>query len=81
MKCCEHLAETPENLKHNLYYWLPDGTELGYLCEECAIEQGVCPYCGQYEPTPDLKNLGACHECVEANTEYTLDDEFPAWLD
>lgn len=65
MKQCEHLEEIG---KYDHYHWLPDGTEVGYLCEQCAIEQGFCLGCGYFIGGIEaemyyIQKYGVCSNC------------------
>lgn len=66
MKQCEHIEEIN---RHDLYFYWPDGTEAGYLCEDCARQSGFCPLCGSFVGGVEADMLsmhehGVCYECA-----------------
>ena len=69
MMKCEHLDEVN---RHDLYFWYPDGTEAGYLCDLCATQAGFCPSCGGFvaridREIPYIQDWGMCYECYQDN--------------
>jgi len=62
---CEHI----EDPRHDKYYFWLDDTEAGFLCYECAVENGFCPMCGYFVlGGPDdytLSKHGICAQCLE----------------
>lgn len=68
MMQCEHLEEVN---RYDLYYYYPDGSEAGYLCEDCARTAGFCPLCpafigGIESEMVSMHEFGMCSECVAA---------------
>jgi len=61
---CEHI----ENPKHNRYYYYPDGTAAGFLCDDCAHSDGFCPMCGSFvggveADMVSMREWGMCYDC------------------
>lgn len=76
---CEHM-ESPVNGR-DLYYYFPDGTEAGFLCDTCAANEGFCPVCGYFVLGSDddrtLSQYGCCAECFDeivSDTQYSDPD-------
>lgn len=84
---CEHIIPTARD--H--YYFFPDDTEAGYLCDDCARDLGFCPVCCYFvlgsNEDRTLGYHGCCTECLEELKielgEYDNDDgdDFDYWPD
>lgn len=69
MKKCPHWEDEPQSGRDSFYYY-PDGTEAGFLCDQCAVDEGFCPGCGYFVlgsewDDSSLGRHGICMECLD----------------
>lgn len=70
---CEHWETEPINGR-DLYFYFPDGTEAGFLCEDCQFTMGFCNHCGLFvrgveQDEQVFNTYGVCADCFSQIVE------------